>query len=108
MTIFLGRFLPFLRSVLPMTSGAVEVPARGFLPWDIAAAAVWGTGSALLGYFAARDFDRILRLMHRFSIGIAALLLVLAAAGIVWAIRGRQRAAPQKKSRGRKRANLKG
>lgn len=82
LTIFLGRFLPFLRSVLPMTAGAVKVPARRFLAWDIAAACVWGTGSALLGFYAARDFDRILQGMHRFSmvIGIAVLLAAAAAA----------------------------
>ncbi len=42
--IFVGRFVPFLRSVLPTTAGAMALPARRFLPWDLAAAAAWGVG----------------------------------------------------------------
>ena len=98
-TIFVGRFLPFLRSVLPMTAGAVKVPARVFLPWDVAAAAVWGTGSVLLGYFAARDLERILRSMQRFTIAIA---LLLAAGFLGWLWWNRRR--PRPGNRGRKRA----
>ncbi len=92
-TIFAGRFLPFLRSVLPMTAGAVEVRAATFLPWDIAAACVWGAGSALLGYYAGRDFDRILHGMHALSIIACAVVLSLAATAAVY-LRSRKKHAP--------------
>jgi membrane-associated protein len=97
-TIFVGRFLPFLRSVLPMTAGALKVPARIFLPWDFAAAAIWGTGSVLLGYFAVRDLDQILRFMHRFTIAIA---ILLAAGGLGWLWWKRRRPRPGKGGRSR-------
>ena len=104
LTIFLGRFVPFLRSVLPMTAGAVKVPARRFLPWDIAAACVWGAGSALLGFYAARDFDRILESMHRFSIAIGIALLVAAAAATFFMRKRKQSRASTKTRHGGKRS----
>jgi hypothetical protein len=81
--IFLGRFLPFLRSVLPTAAGAMGLRSRRFLSWDLPAAAVWGAGSVLLGYFAARDFERLLRIADRFGIALGAIALA-AAAWILW------------------------
>jgi membrane protein DedA with SNARE-associated domain len=81
--IFLGRFLPFLRSVLPTAAGAMGLRSRRFLSWDLPAAAAWGVASVLLGYFAARDFERLLRIADRFGIALGAIALA-AAAWILW------------------------
>ena len=75
---FLGRFLPFLRSVLPTTAGAIKVPAGAFFFGDVPAAVLWGAGSTLLGYFAGRDLDRVFELARRFSLALVALSLVTA------------------------------
>jgi len=75
--IFLGRFVPFVRTVMPMTAGAVRIQPRRFFPWDFTAAALWGVGSTLLGYFAARDIEHAMRLGKQLTIAIG----VLAAAG---------------------------
>lgn len=80
---FLGRFLPFLRSVLPTTAGAMAIPARRFLPWDLLAASTWAAASVFLGYFAARDFERALRALNRISV-VLVIAIAIAAAGSIW------------------------
>ena len=79
--IVLARILPFVRGVLPTTAGAVGVPPLRFFAIDLPAAAVWGAGSALAGYFVSRDFRRLLAWSHWVSIGVAVLAL---AGGAVW------------------------
>ncbi|HEY6050504.1 MAG TPA: DedA family protein [Thermoanaerobaculia bacterium] len=78
--IFLARFVPFVRTVLPVTAGAIEVPRRRFFPPDVAAGIIWGVGSTLLGYWAGRDLQKALDVGNRVSIGLA--ILAVAAIGI--------------------------
>ncbi|MDQ6892117.1 MAG: DedA family protein [Acidobacteriota bacterium] len=92
--IFLARFVPFVRTVLPVTAGAIEVPRRRFFPPDIAAGIVWGVGSTLLGYWAGRDLEKALAVGNRVAIGFG---IALAAAVGFWAWR-------RKKPTGRARA----
>jgi len=84
--IFAARFIPFVRTVLPVTAGAIETPRRRFFVPDVAAGILWGIGSTLIGYFAGRDWRRALVLANRVSLyfGIA-----LAAAVAVWLWRRR-------------------
>ena len=72
--VFLGRFVAFLRSVVPAAAGVSKMPYRRFLPWNVAAGVIWGTGSALLGYAAGANFERAVR-----AIGRAGLILFGAA-----------------------------
>ena len=73
--IFAARFIPFVRTVLPVTAGAIEVPRRRFFPPDIAAGILWGIGSALIGYFAGLDFEKALAVGNRLSIALGIVLL---------------------------------
>jgi len=79
--IFLARFTPFLRTVMPSAAGAAKMPYFRFLPWDLAAGALWGGTSAALGYVGARDFERVLRWSGR--VGLIVLGVVLAAAAVL-------------------------
>jgi len=82
-TIFAGRFLPFLRSVLPTAAGAMGLQPARFLARDLPAAGIWGVASVLLGYFAARDFERALRFLDRFALVLGALTIVVVAF-LIW------------------------
>ena len=85
--IFLARFVPFVRTVLPVTAGAIEVPRKRFFPPDVAAGILWGVGSTWLGYWAGRDLQKALDLGNRVSIGLA--ILAAAALGL-WAWKWRK------------------
>lgn len=54
------------------------MPYRKFLPWNVAAGVLWGTGSALLGYFAGADFEAVARAMGWLGLVLfVSLILVL-------------------------------
>jgi membrane-associated protein len=49
--VLLGRFTAVLRALIPGMAGMARMPyLRTFLPWNLAGAAIWGTGCVLLGY----------------------------------------------------------
>ena len=74
--VFLGRFVAFVRSFIPPAAGVARMPYRKFFPWNAAAGVLWGTGSALLGYFAGENFEAIARAAG--WIGIALLSVAVA------------------------------
>lgn len=86
--VFVGRFAAFLRSVVPAAAGLARLRYDHFLPWSIAAGILWGTGSALLGYFAGRNLEALARGASHFGLF---LLLLVAATTAVYALRRRTR-----------------
>lgn len=78
--VFFGRFVAFARSFIPAAAGVSKMPYRKFAPWSAAGGAVWGAGSAILGYVAGENFERAVKWL-----GHAGLILfgaaVLAGAG---------------------------
>ena len=66
--VFLGRFVAFVRSVVPAAAGVSKMPYRKFLPWNAAAGVIWGTGSALLGYAAGANFERVVNASGRVAL----------------------------------------
>ena len=91
--VFLGRFVAFVRTVVPAAAGVSRMPYRRFFPWSVAAGILWGTGSALLGYVTAAHFEKVVKWTER-----AGLLLfggvVLVAGGIYLFIRLRRARRP--------------
>jgi membrane-associated protein len=84
--VFLARFTPFIRSLMPPVAAAAKLPYAKFLPWSAAAGVLWGSGSVVLGYFFARNAEKILH----FSAGIFALIAAAIGAGIYAATRHRR------------------
>ena len=48
--IIVGRFLGFVRPLMPFISGASQMPLRRFLPYDVLAAGLWSITFCVLGY----------------------------------------------------------
>ena len=49
--VLIARFVPIVRTFLNPLAGAVGVPTRTFLLWNVVGGVAWGTGVVLLGYF---------------------------------------------------------
>jgi membrane protein DedA with SNARE-associated domain/uncharacterized tellurite resistance protein B-like protein len=82
--IFVSRFLPGIRAVVPPFAGLVGLsPLRTFVPMAIASA-IWYGGITFLGTLIGSNWERINRIITGVNrtLGIAALLLV--SAGLVW------------------------
>lgn len=71
--VFLGRFVAFLRTVVPFLAGASHMRYQVFLAYNAVGGVVWGVGSVLLGYLVGFSYQRIAS-----TFGEAAALVVLA------------------------------
>jgi membrane-associated protein len=55
--IIVGRFIPGGRTAVALTAGSLGYPWRRFAVFDAAAAVLWATYAALLGFFGGRAFE---------------------------------------------------
>jgi undecaprenyl-diphosphatase len=76
-TVFLGRFIPVVRSVGFMVAGVSKMPWRRFLIYDIAGATIWGIGHTMIGYALGESYERLERYATPFGVVVLALLLLL-------------------------------
>lgn len=75
--VFFGRFVGFLRPVVPFAAGSAGMPLRAFVVFNVAGAVLWGVGTLLAGYFLGTAIAGPLRR------GGAAALAALATAWLV-------------------------
>jgi len=76
-TIFVARFVGFLRPLAPFAAGAVGMPYRPFLVFNALGAVAWGGAAVGAGYLFGEPAERLLR---GGGLGIAALVVAVALA----------------------------
>jgi membrane-associated protein len=85
LAVLLGRFVAFLRAVMPAAAGAGQVPYRTFLIYNVVGGVVWGVGYCLLGYLAGSAYSAV---ESRVGTGLAIVVAaVVIAAVVVWTVR---------------------
>jgi membrane protein DedA with SNARE-associated domain len=77
LAIFVGRFIGFVRSLLPFVAGAAGMGYRRFLAYDVPAAIAWSVSSVLAGLLLGESAGQL------FSLAGMGAVVVLAAAAIV-------------------------
>lgn len=70
----LGRFLPVIRTLVPMIAGATAYPFRRFLLFNLFGAISWVGTLVPLGYFIGKTYPDVMQ----YSIYILALFIVIA------------------------------
>jgi membrane-associated protein len=91
LAVLFGRFVAFVRAVMPAAAGAARVPYRTFLLYNVVGGIIWGVGYCLLGYLAGSAYSAV---ESRVGTGLAvAVALVVVAAVVVWVVRRRHAAA---------------
>jgi len=58
-TLVLARFVPFIRTFVPIVAGAVEMEYRTFFTWNVLGGILWGVGVTLAGYLLGVFFKDI-------------------------------------------------
>jgi len=76
-TVFLGRFIPVVRSVGFILAGIARMEWRRFLPYDAVGAVLWGVGHSVLGYAIGASYERWKRYLTPGGLVILAVLLLL-------------------------------
>jgi membrane protein DedA with SNARE-associated domain len=88
--IVVGRFIPGGRTAVALSSGTLNYPWRRFVMFDAAAALIWATYSALLGYYGGKTFE------GPWGLALALVIAFAVAGGIEltrWLLRRRRRRA---------------
>ena len=83
--VFLGRFVAFLRAVMPALAGTARMPYLTFPAFNAAGGLLWGTGVVLLGYFAGASYATIEKSVGQGAASAVIAIAVLAL--LVWRIR---------------------
>ena len=91
--VILGRFIPFVRSIVPIVAGTSEMKDRTFFVANVIGAAIWAVGVSLLGFtlgnqIGADNVDKYL-----LPIVAVIILLSLIPPFIEWRKHRRQKAA---------------
>jgi membrane-associated protein len=73
--VVLARFIPFVRTIVPMLAGAGQMPQKKFVAANIVGATIWAVGVSLLG-FALGNSINIDKFLYPIVAGIIALSLI--------------------------------
>jgi len=83
LALILARFLPLLRTLVPIAAGMGRMPYSAFLRFNVIGALLWGISVTLLGYYLGTlipDIDKYLLPI----LGVIVLISVLVSAREVW------------------------
>ena len=73
--VVLARFIPFVRTIVPMLAGAGQMPQRKFFTANIIGASIWAVGVSLLGFWLGRSIN-IDKYLYPIVAGIIVLSLI--------------------------------
>jgi membrane protein DedA with SNARE-associated domain/membrane-associated phospholipid phosphatase len=74
--VFVGRFTAALRVLVPGLAGMAGVPYGSFVTFNVLGAIIWGTGFALLGFFAGAAWQRVAGIAGWVGLGLLLLILL--------------------------------
>ncbi|MEX0907462.1 MAG: DedA family protein [Gemmatimonadota bacterium] len=92
--IFVSRFLPAFRALVPVFAGVTRVPLRRIILPLAIASAIWYGALVYLGALAGRNWAAIMAFFGRASTGLLLVAGVLVLLVIAWWLRSRHGEAP--------------
>ncbi|HEX7413904.1 MAG TPA: VTT domain-containing protein [Bacteroidia bacterium] len=69
-TLFLGRFLPIIRTFAPILAGVINIDIKKFMLYNIAGALCWIGTVAGIGYFLGSEFPQTKEYLNYIVIGL--------------------------------------
>lgn len=79
-TIFIGRFVSFVRAFAPFIAGSSRMRYRDFISYCILGTGLWSTAHILIGYVFSRSIDTAAKYAGRGAFLLGALIVVVVAA----------------------------
>jgi membrane-associated protein len=71
-SVVLARFIPFVRTIIPILAGTGRMPARKFAVANLIGATIWAVGVSLLGFWLGSAID-----IDKYIYPIVAVIIVL-------------------------------
>jgi membrane-associated protein len=90
-TVFAGRFGPGLRSMTPLFAGVTRMKYYRFVPYNVAAAAVWSVAYSLIGYVFGQYWTELLAVAKSFGYGVVGLVFLVLLAYLLRRYQNRKR-----------------
>ncbi len=87
--LFGGRFVAFLRTMLPFLAGTSHTPYSRLLVYNAAGGLIWGVGAVRLGYLVGHSYAAVERTFGRVTAVLAGALVVVGL--LIWRIRRHRR-----------------
>ncbi|HEX3736096.1 MAG TPA: bifunctional DedA family/phosphatase PAP2 family protein [Solirubrobacterales bacterium] len=84
-TIFLGRFVGFVRAFAPFIAGSSGMRFRQFFPYSVLGCGIWVSATVVIGYVFSRSIDTAIKYAGKGAFLLGALIAVVV--GTVWAVR---------------------
>lgn len=77
-TIFFARFVFGMRIIAGPLAGVLRMPWKQFAVFNFLGAATWVTAISLIGYLFGEEWERLLRILKRFNLGMLVLFVIVA------------------------------
>jgi len=71
-SVVLARFIPFVRTIIPILAGTGRMPARKFAIANLVGATIWAVGVSMLGFWLGSSID-----IDKYIYPIVAVIIVL-------------------------------
>lgn len=81
--VFIGRFVPIIRSLVSIPAGMAKMPIAPFLILTTVGSIIWNTVLIGLGKIAGASWSKVAKYVGEYSSVILAILIVLLAIGII-------------------------
>jgi membrane protein DedA with SNARE-associated domain len=80
--VVIGRYIPFLRAIIPFLAGGSPLRYRRFLFFDAIGTVTWGVAVVLAGYLAGNSYKAIEHVIGPAATGIGVATLIIAY--VIW------------------------
>jgi undecaprenyl-diphosphatase len=76
-TIFIGRFVGFVRAFAPFIAGSSGMRYRVFAPYSVLGTGIWVSSAIVLGYLFSRSIDSVLSYAGKGAFALGALIVIV-------------------------------
>jgi undecaprenyl-diphosphatase len=83
-SVFIGRFVGFLRPFIPFVAGSAHMRPLPFAVWAVTSGLLWGLAYPGLGYFFGASWKLVQLWTGRFSLAIAVLAALFVCNALFW------------------------
>ena len=84
-TIFLGRFVGFVRAFAPFIAGSSGMRFRQFFPYSVLGCGIWVSLTVVIGYVFSKSIETAIDYAGKGAVILGALIVIVV--GAVWAVR---------------------